>query len=85
MIRSLAKILSKGGKGIREAVKTSAAKALRDPKNIKVFIQSFLKDPKSLAKGLSKLSPNELAELNDAIDKARDKTLKVKKEIGDRR
>lgn len=77
----IAKVLSKGGKGVRSAINKAAADTLKNPKNIKGFIQQMLKDPKSLANGLSKMSPQELEKLNSAIDKARDKTLKVKKTI----
>lgn len=81
-ILKISKVLAKGGKGIKGAISSAAASVLKDPKNIKGLVQQMLKDPKSLAKGLSKLEPKELAELNDAIDKARDATEKIKDKDG---
>lgn len=78
---NLAKIMS--NKGIRKSLNEAAKKVLKEPKHITGFIREMLKDPKSLAKGLSKLTPKELTELNEAIDKAREGTLKVKEEVVD--
>lgn len=78
IIRNLAKILSKGGGGVRKSLSNSAKQAIAKPKYIKSFIQEMIKNPSSLAKGLTKLNPKELAELNEAIDKARDGSLKAK-------
>lgn len=76
---NLGKILAKSDKGVRGALNNAAKGFLKKPNTIKEFIREMIKDPRSLAKGLSKLTPKELAELNVAIDKARDSTEKIKK------